>query len=163
MPRRRASVRIHAFVISSRSAALRPEPAVLSFARCRKSGISAENKLMTADNFLQMQQKQRAVRSRRSARAIPAGRPRGCRGAVAGVPIRCVDPQGRRAETLQGPGNAAAYFELILPPHRERTVEFTLPSIKSASDIAAVMTVGWVGCHNPWARFCCRSAAHGGM
>jgi len=59
--------------------AARPEPTVLRSSSHRRSGISAENKLMTADNFLQKRQKQQRRPFKNGRFGNQPVRSRGCR------------------------------------------------------------------------------------
>jgi Family of unknown function (DUF5681) len=77
----------------------------------------------------------------------PAGRPRGCRDHVNRAAQLLLAGEGealtRRAIELALDGDPAAMrlcLERILGPCRERAIEFTMPAIRSAADLAAAMS-----------------------
>lgn len=76
----------------------------------------------------------------------PAGRPRGCRDHANRAAQALLAGEGealiRKAVELALDGDAAALrlcVERILGPCRERAVEFTMPPIRGASDLAAAL------------------------
>ncbi len=76
----------------------------------------------------------------------PAGRPRGCRDHVNRAARLLLAGEGealtRKAVELALAGDAAALrlcLERILGPCRERAVEFTMPPIRGAADLAPAM------------------------
>jgi Family of unknown function (DUF5681) len=77
----------------------------------------------------------------------PAGRPRGCRDHVNRAAQMLLAGEGaaltRRAIELALDGDPAALrlcLERVLGPCRERAVEFEMPPIRSAGDLAAAMS-----------------------
>jgi hypothetical protein len=108
--------------------------------------------MMLADLTLIKQQKQPG-RSRRRGRPFtkgqsgnPAGRPRGCRDKGNRAAEAYLDNQSeallQRAVELALAGDASHMrlcVERIVAPRRERSVEFTMPRMQTAADLAAAM------------------------
>jgi hypothetical protein len=111
-----------------------------------KSRISAENKLMTADNLVEEQQKQRGRPFVKGQSGNPAGRPRrtriGSANAVQSALESEAEALGRKAVELALNGDAAALrlcLDRLMPLRRDRAVALALPSIRAAGDITAAM------------------------
>src|ERR671923_364280 len=98
-----------------------------------------------------IKQEEQGVRDRRGRFAKgrsgnPAGRPRGCRDHVNRAARLLLAGEGealtRKAVELALTGDPAALrlcLESIVGPYRERAVEFTMPPIRNAADVAGAM------------------------
>src|SRR6266851_6705585 len=99
----------------------------------------------------QIKQGEQGVRDRRGRFASgrsgnPAGRPRGCRDHVNRAARLLLAGEGealtRKAVELALAGNPTALrlcLERVVGPYRERAVEFTMPPIRNAADLAGAM------------------------
>jgi hypothetical protein len=101
---------------------------------------------MTADNFLQKQQKQRGRPFEKGRSGNPAGRPRGCRNRSTEAAQLLLQSEAealaRKAVELALGGDPVALrlcLDRLIAPHRERLVAFALPSMRRPADLAAAM------------------------
>jgi hypothetical protein len=111
-----------------------------------KSRISAEDELMTADNLVEEQQKQRGRPFVKGQSGNPAGRPRRTRSGSANAVQLALESEaealGRKAVELALNGDAAALrlcLDRLMPLRRDRAVALALPSVRGAGDITAAM------------------------
>ena len=101
---------------------------------------------MNADNFLQMQQKQRGRPFEKGRSGNPAGRRRGSRNRSTQAAQLLLEGEAealtRKAVELAPGGDPAALrlcLGRLIAPHRERLVPLALPRMRNPADLAGVM------------------------
>jgi hypothetical protein len=121
-------------------------PLFLRARRCPKSRISAENKLMTADNLVEEQKKQRGRPFVKGQSGNPAGRPRRPRSDAANAVQSALEGEaealGSKAVELALSGDTAALrlcLDRLMPSRRDRVVPLALPPVRGAGDLTAAM------------------------
>jgi Family of unknown function (DUF5681) len=101
---------------------------------------------MSADNFLQKQQKQPGRRFEKGRSGNPAGRPRGSRNRSTLAAQLLLQGEAealtRKAVELALGGDPAALrlcLDRLIAPHRGRLVAFALPPMRTPADLAPAM------------------------
>jgi hypothetical protein len=101
---------------------------------------------MSADDFLQMQQKQRGRPFEKGRSGNPAGRRRGSRNRSTQAAQLLLEGEAealtRKAVELALGGDPAALrlcLDRLIAPHRERLVPLALPRMRNPGDLAGVM------------------------
>src|SRR3984893_14344171 len=121
-------------------------PLLVRSRRFSRSRNSAEIKLMTADNLVKKQQKQRGRPFAKGQSGNTAGRPRRPRmDSTTAVQLALeseAEALGRKAVELALSGDAGALrlcLDRLMPLRRDRVVPLALPSVRGAGDITAAM------------------------
>src|ERR1700740_803577 len=106
------------------------------------SRISAEQKLMSADNFPQKQQEQRGSPFEKGRSGNPAGRPRGCRNRSTLAAQMLLQGEAealtRKAVELALGGDPTALrlcIDRLIAPHRGRLVPFPPPPTRTPAHL----------------------------